>query len=81
MSVYFITKASRLGDHPYYGPTCEAAGVEPAKWYESREEAEKDAAKLSACNPVGFVVKEAICTCVFGPPFEKCASCGGRNSV
>lgn len=56
MAKYYITKASRLGDTPYFGPTCDASGVEPAKWYDTREEAQKDADKMSAHNPVGFVV-------------------------
>jgi hypothetical protein len=56
--LYFIRKKSRVSIDPYLGPTCELAGVEPGRWYESRAEAEQDVAKLTQHNPVGFDVLE-----------------------
>lgn len=60
---YIIMKSSRAFDNPtapwaYRGPTCAAARVEPGKIYDSKEEAETDADKLTKHNPVGFVVLE-----------------------
>jgi hypothetical protein len=56
--MYFIRKASRgTATHPYTGITCEQAGIEPGKWYATREEAEADAAKLAEHNAVGFKVE------------------------
>jgi len=57
---WFIVKNTRYTTHPYMGPTCEAAGVEPGKIYASREEAERDAVKLSEANPVGFYVAQVV---------------------
>ncbi len=53
---FFIHKSSRMAKSPYAGPTCERAGITPGKEYDSEEEAQIDAAKLSEMNPVGFVV-------------------------
>lgn len=59
MKKYIIIKTSRpTSDTPYRGSSCERAGVLSGKIYESKEEAEKDAEKLSKVNPVGFVVKQ-----------------------
>lgn len=58
---YIIMKSSRAFDGAtapwaYRGPTCGQAGVELGKIYDDKNEAETDAAKLTNCNPVGFVV-------------------------
>ena len=55
--MYCIRKASRDSSQPYTGPTCEQAGIEPGQWYETREEAEADAAKMTEHNAVGFKVE------------------------
>lgn len=57
---YIIYKHSRyyLGGPGYTGPTCNTAEVVPGKIYNTRKAAEKDAKKLSGCNPVGFDVLE-----------------------
>lgn len=60
---YIIMKSSRAFDNPtaawaYRGPTCVSAGVELGKIYDSKEEAQIDADKLTKHNPVGFVVLE-----------------------
>jgi hypothetical protein len=55
--MYYIRKASRDSSQPYTGPTCEQAGIEPGQWYETREKAEADAAKLAEHNGVGFKVE------------------------
>ena len=55
---FSIHKSTRFPAWPYCGPACEATGVEPGKIYNSREEAEQDAARLTAHNPVGFSVFE-----------------------
>ena len=56
MPTYFIRKSTRASTSPYSGPTCATAGVTPGLHYESLEDAERDAAALSKCNPVGFDV-------------------------
>jgi len=57
--VFIIVKSSRLGStFPYSGPTCSRAGVEPGKVYTFVSEAQRDAARLAAHNPVGFKVIE-----------------------
>lgn len=61
---YLIMKSTRARDdftvtprNAYAQPqTCGKAGIPPGKVYETREEAETDAEKLSIVNPVGFVV-------------------------
>ncbi len=53
---WYIIKNTRYSTHPYAGIACEKAGVEPGKMYTTREEAERDAAKLTKVNPVGFSV-------------------------
>lgn len=55
---YFLRKRSRIGNIPYAGRACEAAGVEPGKIYDNKEEAGSDAHRLSLVNPVGFEVVE-----------------------
>jgi hypothetical protein len=58
---YMIVKASRFagtGGTPYSGPTCTQAGVAPGKTHWSKKEAQDDADKLNAINPVGFQVVE-----------------------
>jgi len=58
--MFHIIKSSRAYEESAYsGPTCERAGVTPGKSYSSREEAQNDAEKLRACNPVGFTVVES----------------------
>jgi phage-related protein len=61
---YIIVKRSRtintVVPWAYRGPTCADAGVTPAKVYDNKAEAETDARKLTGCNPVGFVVMEAV---------------------
>jgi len=39
---------------PYAGPSCARAGVSSGRWYFTKEEAVKDADKLSDVNPVGM---------------------------
>ncbi len=57
MIKWIINKSSRLiSDIPYAGPSCDSAGVEPNKIYENWQDAVTDAQKLTAVNPVGFVV-------------------------
>ena len=56
MSSYIIHKSTRYPGWPYQGPACEAVGIEPGKVYSSRQEAERDAERLTAHNPVGFLV-------------------------
>jgi hypothetical protein len=54
---YVIIKSSRLPSHDgYSGPSCERAGVEPGRVYDTLEEANVDVEKLRAVNSVGFVV-------------------------
>lgn len=53
---YFIHKSSRMAKSPYTGPACKNAGITPGKEYDTREEAQADADKLSEVNPAGFVV-------------------------
>lgn len=54
---WHIYKASRLyNDLGYSGPSCEAAGVEPGKTYDSYAEANADREKLNEVNPVGFLI-------------------------
>lgn len=57
---YVIMKASRYyrGGPGYMGPTCDMAGVAPARIYNSYEDAMADAKRLNAYNPVGFLVEE-----------------------
>lgn len=60
---YIIMKSSRAFDGAtaawaYRGPTCSSADVELGKIYDSKEEAQADADKLTKHNPVGFVVLE-----------------------
>jgi hypothetical protein len=60
---YIIMKSSRAFEGAtapwaYRGPTCTDAGVELGKIYNSKEEAQIDADKLTKHNPVGFVVLE-----------------------
>lgn len=60
---YIIMKSPRAFDNPtaewaYRGPTCTVANVELGKIYDSKEEAQADADKLTKHNPVGFVVLE-----------------------
>jgi hypothetical protein len=45
-----------MAKSPYIGPACKNAGITPGKEYDTREEAQADADKLSKVNPVGFVV-------------------------
>lgn len=40
----------------YSGFSCGLAGVEPGLVYATRKEAEIDAQKLTAVNPIGFIV-------------------------
>lgn len=56
--MFVIFKKSRLylGGVGYTGVTCTNAGVEQGKRYLDKDEAERDAKKLSECNPVGFEV-------------------------
>lgn len=58
--IYIIMKSSRNDEipFPYVGPACDKAGVSPGKFYKNRDEAVSDALKLTAVNPVGFVVVE-----------------------
>jgi len=56
---YMIVKAIRIGEHPYSGPACHKAEVEPGKIYQKRWEAELDAVLLTKVNPVGFEVVAA----------------------
>lgn len=60
---FIIIKSSRYVDEAaltpadaYAGKTCERAGVEPGKVYDSFEAAQADAKVLSKRNPVGFDV-------------------------
>lgn len=55
--MYFIRKSTRNATEPYRGITCQKAGIPIGKWYANKDEAEQDAKKLSAINPVGFVVE------------------------
>lgn len=57
--MFFIRKSSRDAKSPYEGPSLERAGIE-SRWYLSREEAQRDADRLSEVNPVGFVVDELV---------------------
>jgi hypothetical protein len=43
----------------YSGPSCQAAGVEPGKTYDSYVEADADRNKLNQVNPVGFLIAAA----------------------
>jgi uncharacterized protein (DUF2126 family) len=57
---YVISKWSRTaGTVSYNGPACLAAGVTGGRVYDTREEAEADARRLSEVNPIGFVVSES----------------------
>ena len=58
IEAYIITKASRASNTPYQGPTCEKAGAPRGHIYSDREEAERDAQKMTEHNPVGFAVTE-----------------------
>ena len=53
---WHIHKTSRSPGAPYSGPACACACVIPGKVYSDKEEAERDAVKLTECNPVGFQV-------------------------
>jgi hypothetical protein len=53
---YFIHKRSRSPEQPYRGPSCDRAGIDPGKWYETEAEALVDVAKLDKVNGVGWVV-------------------------
>lgn len=54
---WHIYKASRLYvGLGYSGPSCQAAGVEPGKTYDSYVEANADREKLNRVNPVGFLI-------------------------
>lgn len=53
---FHIHKKSRMPGAPYSGPACETARVPSGKVYDSQEEAQRDADKLSDANPVGFEV-------------------------
>lgn len=58
-TTFIIMKASRLPNGSgfgYCGPTCTTASVQPGKQYDTVEDAEYDAALLSAKNPAGFSV-------------------------
>lgn len=55
---FIITKASRFSGTPYAGISCAQAKVRPANVYLDKAEAEADAKKLTAVNPVGFIVQE-----------------------
>jgi len=61
-SRYFIVKSTRLHEEPpgYDGVSCLYAGVPRAGLYETREEAQIDADKLTVVNIVGFEVKETV---------------------
>lgn len=56
MQYYFIRKRGRSTLNPYDGPACAEAGVPRGAWYLSEQEAQADADRLSAVNPVGFEV-------------------------
>ncbi len=65
MKNWIIVKASRVPSratvaNAYGGPTAKTAGVQPAKVYSNREEAQNDAVKLSQMNPCGFLVLEVV---------------------
>lgn len=52
---YHIVKASRAYEgRGYNGITCQQAGVEPGKTYDSEGDALGDAIKMQAVNPVGW---------------------------
>jgi hypothetical protein len=58
--MFVIRKRSRFSpgkQYPYSGPSCFTAGVVP-QIYADRASAERDAEKLTSCNPVGFDVVE-----------------------
>lgn len=57
MPRYFLVKNTRDETEPYDGPTCTAADVVPGLYYTDRAVAERDAAKLTDHNPVGFHVE------------------------
>lgn len=56
---WVIVKSSRsyYGGPGYNGPACARAGVSPSQVYESKELAERDAARLNQVNPIGFTVR------------------------
>lgn len=55
--MYHIAKSVRYyNGHPYFGASCEKAGVPSGKTYTNILEAMDDADKLSLVNPVGFFV-------------------------
>jgi len=51
MDTFIIISESRDSWHPYAGYVCQEAGVEPGKTYATREEAERDAEKLTKADP------------------------------
>ena len=51
--MYYVTKR---GGSPYNGPALQRAGI-IGKFYDSREQAEKDAMILAYYNPAGFDVE------------------------
>ena len=58
---FIIQKSSRARENPtalnaYSASTCIEAGIEPGKIYDCRDEAQRDADRLTKYNPVGFVV-------------------------
>ena len=57
-TMYVICKSTRIEFYPYSGPSCEVANVPPGKVYDCREDALRDASRLTAANPVGF---EVVC--------------------
>lgn len=73
MEKFHIHKKSRLSG-PYAGPACNLAGVQPGKVYDSRDLAQKDADRLTACNPVGFEVSSNDYK--LPSDYECCGVCG-----
>lgn len=58
---WHIVKASRCYEYQgYSGPSCAEAGVRPGRAYTRLTDAIRDAGRLTAVNPIGFLVVKAV---------------------